>query len=173
MLATCELKGWDRGGYLDAEHPLQRHITSIVAELAGDVSHIGVDGCGAPTHSIDLTGLAQAFATLARDWHDIHRSMTEHPDLVGGETRDVTRLMRAIPGLLAKDGADGVYAAAMADGRAVAVKIADGASRARTPVMLAGLGALGIDMSAVPHDLAPPILGHGRPVGTVRAVISA
>jgi L-asparaginase II len=173
MLATCVLKGWDRDGYLDAEHPLQRHITSIVAELAGDVSHIGVDGCGAPTHSIDLTGLARSFATLARDWNDIHRSITQHPDLVGGETRDVTRLMRAIPGLLAKDGADGVYAAAMADGRAVAVKIADGASRARTPVMLAALGTLGIDMSGVPDDLAPPILGHGRPVGRVRAVISA
>ena len=48
--------------------------------------------------------------------------MTEHPEMVGGERRDVTALMRHVPGLMAKDGADGVFAAALPDGRAVAAE---------------------------------------------------
>jgi L-asparaginase II len=79
--------------------------------------------------------------------------------------------MRAVPGLMAKDGADGVYVAALADGRTVALKIADGANRARLPVMVAALRALGVDVPAA--DLEEPILGHGRPVGSVRALIGA
>ena len=51
--------------------------------------------------------------------------------------------MRGVPGLMAKDGAEGVFAAALPDGRAVALKIADGANRARPPVMVAALRALG------------------------------
>jgi L-asparaginase II len=171
MVVTCVAKGWDVDGYLVADHPLQQRITSVVAAMAGGVAHVGVDGCGAPTHAIDLRGLARAFATLATDRVEVYRAMTSHPDLVGGDTRGVTRLMRAIPGLLAKEGADGVYAAAMPDGRAVALKIADGSSRARTPVMLAALAALGVATSGAPHDLSAPILGHDRPVGSVRCVI--
>ena len=97
--------------------------------------------------------------------------MTAHPELVGGPTRDVTRLMRAVPGLLAKDGAEGVYVAALPDGRTVALKIADGGSRARLPVMLAALRALGVDVPA--GSLVEPVLGHGRAVGQVRSLVGA
>jgi L-asparaginase II len=78
--------------------------------------------------------------------------------------------MRAVPGLMAKDGADGVYAAALPDGRAVAVKIADGGDRARPPVMIAALRALGVDVAVAAPLLEERILGHGQPVGVVRAV---
>ena len=61
--------------------------------------------------------------------------------MVGGERRDVTTFMRHVPGLMAKDGAEGVFAAALPDGRAVALKIADGADRARPAVMVAALRA--------------------------------
>ena len=87
-----------------------------------------------------------------------------------GETRDVTVFMRNVPGLMAKDGADGVFAAALPDGRAVAVKIADGGDRARPPVMVAALRALGVDVTTVAPLVAEPIMGHGRPVGEVRAI---
>ena len=96
--------------------------------------------------------------------------MTDHPDLVGGDGRDVTHFMRSVPGLMAKDGADGVFAAALPDGRAVALKIADGANRARPAVMVAGLQALGIDTSAVEPLVTEWILGHGQHVGEVRAI---
>ena len=96
--------------------------------------------------------------------------MTDHPDMVGGDTRDVTHFMRNVPGLMAKDGADGVFAAALPDGRAVALKIADGADRARPPVMVASLRMLGIDTSTVEPLVMELILGHGRSVGEVRAI---
>ena len=86
-----------------------------------------------------LAGLAGAVRRLAVDGHAVHRAMTAHPEMVGGPTRDVTRLMRLVPGLLAKDGAEGVQVAALPDGRAVAVKVADGGGRARTPVTVAAL----------------------------------
>ena len=96
--------------------------------------------------------------------------MTTHPEMVGGDGRDVTLFMRHVPGLMAKDGADGVFAAAMPDGRAVALKIADGANRARPPVMVAALRLLGIDVAAVEPLVMQWVLGHGRHVGEVRAL---
>ena len=86
--------------------------------------------------------------------------------------RDVTILMRHVAGLVAKDGAEGVFAAALPDGRAVALKIADGANRARPPVMVAALERIGVDVGAVADARAQQILGHGRPVGQVRAVLA-
>ncbi len=122
-----------------------------------------------------LIALARAFRTIATGaagaaGDEVYAAMTGHPEMVGGERRDVTRLMRGLPGLLAKDGADGVYAVALPDGRAVAIKIADGGDRARPAVLLAALGALGVEVGAVAPALEVAIMGHGRQVGTVRAV---
>ena len=96
--------------------------------------------------------------------------MTTHPEMVGGNGRDVTHFMRSVPRLMAKDGADGVFAAALPDGRAVALKIADGGNRARPPVMVAALSALGIDTSAVEPLVTEWIIGHEEHVGEVRAI---
>jgi L-asparaginase II len=64
MLATCVVNGWPLESYLDTDHPLQRAITEVFAELAGEpVRHVGVDGCGAPVHAVSLAGLARAFRT--------------------------------------------------------------------------------------------------------------
>src|SRR5207245_2428622 len=90
-------------------------------------------------------------------------AMRAHPDLVGGTGRDVTGLMSAVPRLVAKDGAEGVYAAVTGDGAAVAVKVYDGAARARLPLLLHGLDVLGVDVQPL-HELVPPVLGHGEPV---------
>ena len=100
----------------------------------------------------------------------VYRAMTEYPQMVGGERRDVTAFMRHVPGLMAKDGADGVFAAALPDGRAVALKIADGANRARPPVMVAALARLGLDVAAVAPLVEEHLYGHGHVVGNVRAL---
>jgi L-asparaginase II len=94
--------------------------------------------------------------------------MRAHPDLVGGTGRDVTAVMRAVPGLLAKDGAEGVYAAALSDGSAVAVKVADGTDRARTPLLLDGLRRVGVHAEALAELAVAPVLGGGHPVGSIR-----
>jgi L-asparaginase II len=78
--------------------------------------------------------------------------------------------MEQIPGLMAKDGADGVFVAALPDGRAAALKIADGGDRARPVVLAAALAALGIDVAPAVGAWHVDIYGHGHPVGCVRPV---
>jgi L-asparaginase II len=177
MIATCVAAGWSTDGYLYFEHPLQQAITNGIPALAQDpVLGIGIDGCGAPAHVVSLIGLARSFRNMAigdagEAGLRIHQAMTTFPDMVGGPDRDVSLLMKGIPGLMAKDGAEGVFVAALPDGRAVALKVADGANRPRPPLMRAALRALGIDISQVrPDAFESTILGHGSRVGEVRIV---
>ncbi len=177
MLATCVHQGWPADArYLDVDHPLQQAIIATLDEI-GEAAHlhIGVDGCGAPTHAMTLLALARSFAAIAGGRAGdagaaVFEAMTGNPVMVGGPRRDVTLLMQHVPGLMAKDGADGVFAAAMPDGRAVALKIADGGDRARAPVMLAALEAIGVDTADAEPHVRQLIIGHGHPVGEVRAV---
>jgi L-asparaginase II len=178
MLLTCVTNGWSTGiDYLAFDHPLQQRITDTVDRLTGGVpTHIGVDGCGAPAHVVPLVGLARAFASIATGTagaagSDVHHAMTSHPAMVGGPTNGVTRLMAAVPGMMVKDGAEGVYAAALPDGSTVALKVADGSTRARQILLIAALRALGVDVDALDPDLwTSPLLGHGERVGEVRLV---
>ena len=170
MLATCVANGWSTADYLDQTHPVQLAITATVDELAGEIVHVGVDGCGAPAHVLSLRGLASAFATIARRQQSVWRAMTTHPYMVGGTDRDVTKLMLHVPGLMAKDGAEGVFAAALPDGRAVAVKVADGGYRAAPPVLVDALARLDVDMSDVAQHVVQVVRGHGHPVGEVRSI---
>jgi L-asparaginase II len=173
MLATCVTAGWDTATYLDPQHPLQRAIAATLAELAGEpVAAVGVDGCGAPVMAISLTGLARAFASLATARPGtlegrVAAAMRAHPEWVGGTRRAVTALMRGVPGLIAKDGAEAVYAAALPDGTSVAVKVADGNDRA-APVLLAqALREVGVEAAVLDEVGRPPVLGHGQPVGAI------
>jgi L-asparaginase II len=172
MLAACVARGEPTQGYLDAGSPVQSAITETVEQLAGErVQHVAVDGCGAPQHALTLRGLARAFSALATGDGPCRRTaaaMTARPDLVGGTGREVTDLMAGIPGLVAKDGAEGVVAAALPDGSAVAVKVADGAARAAVPVLVAGLRALGVEAEVLQRLSRPPVLGAGVPVGELR-----
>jgi L-asparaginase II len=173
MLATCAINGWDLATYLSPDHPVQRACLAGIERLAGEkVEHVAVDGCGAPQHALSLTGLARAFTALVQDGPTARRTgvaMSENPWYVGGTARDVTQLMEGIPGLVAKDGAEGVYAAALADGSSVALKIDDGGGRARTPVLVAALRALGVDAPVLDELAEVPVLGGGIQVGAVRA----
>ena len=101
------------------------------------------------------------------------RAIRSHPEWLGGTRRDVTQLVAGVPGLIAKDGAEGVYAAALPDGRAVALKVDDGGQRARPPVMVAALRALGVDAPVLAELAEDPLLGGGQPVGSVRVAFDA
>ena len=171
MLATCKVNGWPIEHYLDESHPLQQAITSVICRIGlqqPETLHVGIDGCGAPTHAIPLHGLANAFGWLASAESMVSRAMQAHPELVGGTGRDVTAWMRAVPGLIAKEGAAGVMAAALPDGRAIAYKIADGSDAARQAVLPEALRLLGVDgelVARVAQETAVPVLGGGDPVG--------
>ena len=171
MVATCVLNGWDVEGYLEPTHPLQEMITDRVAELAGGVVHIGVDGCGAPAHALGLRGLAVAVGHVANEEGPVWRAMSGYPVLVGGERRASARLVAQVPDFLAKEGAEGMFVAARPGGPSVAVKVADGAGRAAGPVAAAALAHVGLDVD--PAKVGKPILGHGHPVGVVRPLIGS
>lgn len=174
MLATCRVKGWSIGDYLDPHHPVQAAITDGLEALGAVVHHVGIDGCGAPTHALSLQDLAVAFARLAGPGSAVAQAMTAHPTLVGGPTRDVTLWMQAVPTLIAKEGAAGVMAAALADGRAMAFKVADGSDACRQAVVAEALRAAGADVDTqaahTADTVAVPVLGHGRPVGRLDAI---
>ena len=171
MLATCRVNGWSIDGYLQQDHPLQVAITTGFEALGCTVHHIGVDGCGAPTHALSLRDLAGAFAAIATDGTPVARSMRADPVMVAGPNRDVTRWMQHVPGLIAKEGAAGVMAAALPDGRALAFKIADGDNEAREAVVPEALRRIGVDLDGAPGDLlSHAVMGHGREVGELRAV---
>ena len=176
MLATCVVNGWDTATYRDPAHPLQRAIAATVEDLAGEpVAATAVDGCGAPVMAISLAGLARAFGRLAAAAEgtaerEIADAMRSHPDYVGGTGRDVTALMAGTPGLVAKDGAESVYAVGLADGRGVAVKVVDGTPRAKPVILAAVLRTLGVESSAYEQLENSPVLGHGEPVGALVAV---
>lgn len=172
MLATCVVNGWDTATYLAPDHPVQLACREGIERLAGEpVRHVAVDGCGAAQHALTLSGLARAFTALVLGSDTARRTadaMRRHPWHVGGTGRDVTRLMEGVPGLVAKDGAEGVFAAALGDGSSVAVKIDDGGGRARTPVLVAALRALGVNADVLEQLATVSVMGGGRAVGAVR-----
>ncbi len=192
MLATCVLAGWPTSSYLDPDHPLQVGIRAAVEDLAGErVAAVGVDGCGAPLFALSLIGVARAFRAMTQAepgsaQRKVADAMRAYPDWTSGSTRPERALMAAVPGLLLKSGAEGVEGFALADGRAVAFKIEDGAARARPPLTVALLrtlgmageagldgaaGEAGVDSAALERIAAVPVVGGDRVVGEVRVRI--
>jgi L-asparaginase II len=176
MLATCVARGWPVEGYLQPAHPLQVAVRAAIEDLVGEpVAAVAVDGCGAPAFAVSLRGLARAFRRLATSpagtpEGDVAAAMRAHPAVVGGSDRDVSELMTAVPGLMAKEGAEGVYAAASADGRALAIKVDDGAKRPLPALLATALARWGARGPAIERWAAPPVLGGGAPVGSLRVV---
>jgi L-asparaginase II len=171
MLATCVANDWPLESYREAEHPLQALIAGAVAELTGEpIAATGVDGCGTPVFAFSLTGLARALQRLVEAAPGTHErrvadAMRAAPELVAGSGADDTLLMAGVRGLVSKGGAEGVQVVAVPGVGAVALKIEDGAMRARMAVLRSALARLGID-SPVAGD---PVLGGGEPVGEIRA----
>lgn len=182
MAATCVINGWSVQGYIDPRHPLQKLVAETVTELTGEEpSGISTDGCGTPLFALTLAGMARAFGRLASaELPDgastpgspeavVAHAMRNHPEMVAGEGRDVTELMRLMPGLLAKDGFEGIQVVGLPDGRAIALKISDGSDRARMPVTVRALEALDVDTAPLAGIATAPVLGGGRPVGVLTA----
>lgn len=176
MLATCVQRGWDTESYLEHGHPLQVRLRAAVAELAEaevPAERVTRDGCGAEVYPLPLSALARAFAALVVPDADaacrgVVRAMTTYPVLAGGEDREPTAVMRALPGAIAKDGAEGFFVVALPGRGAAVVSVADGAMRACLPALVPALAALGVE----PRLAAPaPVLGWGKPVGGVLRLV--
>jgi len=128
MLAACRAHDWPLHPYRDLSHPLQQRV----AELLGG-GRTAIDGCGIPTFE---TTLADASAMLTRVPERIRVAMRARPELVGASAGAVdTEVMRLRDGWIAKGGAEGLFCAAHADGRGIALKVEDGAYRAIGPAV--------------------------------------
>lgn len=187
MLATCVQGGWPTDSYLDPGHPVQVAIRAGVEEMTGEQTYAATDGCGAPLLSTSLTGLARAFSHLARGLDGsgapskasarVAEAIRAHPAWVSGTTRDERTLHDAVPGLIGKAGAEACYVVALPDGRAIALKIDDGAFRARPVLMAAALRRWGVDREpgvdteAIGRIGLHELLGAGRVIGELRPII--
>ncbi|MEV4838454.1 asparaginase [Nonomuraea sp. NPDC049486] len=174
MLAACVANGWPTASYLAVTHPLQRAIRNTVEELTGErITASGVDGCGAPLFFVSMLGVAKAFRSLALAADDsreraVFDAMRAHPEWTSGTHRPEAALMRALPGLLVKAGAEGFQAFVFEDGRTGVIKIEDGSGRARTPLTVAALRSLGLTSPALDGLAVHRVMGGGEPVGELR-----
>jgi L-asparaginase II len=115
--------------------------------------------------------LARAFGRIASAESGpaatVAAAIRAHPRMVGGTGQAVTDLLGAVPGLVAKGGAECVWGAALPDGRAFAAKVADGSPRAQPPVLTAALSYWGCSGDVIERWSATPVLGGGEPVGII------
>lgn len=173
MIRTSAVNGWPLGTYRDPDHPTQLAILQTIDDLGGEpAGNVAMDGCGAPLFSLSLAALARAFGRVsaATDGPEaqVAKAIADFPQWVSGTRRDEVALHRAIPGMIAKLGAEAVYAVGLPDGRGVAIKISDGYDRARAPLMASVLQQLGFDHEILAEQASAPVLGHGERVGEIR-----
>lgn len=179
FLLACVENGWPLESYRQLDHPLQQLIVATVEEFTGaPVEHSGVDGCGAPVHAVTLRNLATAIGRVAQglDEDAARLSSAIKNDAWALDYPSTTRVIDEL-GLIAKNGAEGVFVAAASDGTAVALKILDGSTRASISVglrLLADVGAIDADRALdVANSTAERVLGAGEPVGQLIASYAA
>ena len=173
--------------YVEPDHPVQRAVRQVFEEVTGMPSPgFGIDGCSAPNFATTLAGLARAMGRFAaaretdargRAMVRLRDAMMAAPEMVAGEGRACTNLMRAMPTRAAvKTGAEAVYVAICPDiERGIAVKITDGATRASEAIMTALLSRLGLlapdHPTARQYTFGPITNLAGLETGHMRVVI--
>ncbi len=135
MLALSRQLGSDPHGYIDREHAVQQSIAKHMSEICGvnlSAAPVGIDGCSAPTWAFPLRNMALGFARLpgTAAGQRIIAAVRSNPFMVGGTRNFDTDLMRKLPRIFVKTGAEGVYCGCIAHaGLGFAIKCDDGASR--------------------------------------------
>lgn len=174
MLVACVAAGWSVDGYEQADHPLQHQIRSLIRAFSGageGEMEEATDNCAVPTFRLPLIRTATAFARLAtgigvdpelgRAAAAIRRAMTTYPEMVGGEHRfdsDVMRVARTE--LISKGGADGFQGVGLARiGSGLALKISDGDGVAAVTATMRALG----DLQAFDQEQRGELAEYMRP----------
>lgn len=162
--------------YIDPDHPVQRAALEAFETVTGETSPgFGIDGCSAPNFASTLTGFARAMGWYAsahtrsdsasQAATRLVDAMRSHPELVAGEGRACTELMRAMGGSVAiKTGAEAVFAAIIPEKQiGIALKIEDGGTRASEcaiAALLVRLGVLDADHPATRKRMNAPLLNR-------------
>ena len=187
VLALCLALGSDPSTYMEQDNAAQVAILAFCARMSDDdpaTWPIGIDGCGIPVYATGMRKAAMAFARFASLEHVsredaaalrvVRDAMVAHPAYVEGTSRFDSVLMAAGAGSIAcKLGAEGVHCLAyLPGGVGFASKVLDGSNRARPPVTLAALRALGAPVAAAAElqAFSHPIVYNraGRAVGAIR-----
>lgn len=138
--------------YVDPAHPVQKASLDAFETVTQETSPgYGIDGCSAPNFASTLHGMARAMAHFAAAPEGsaevrLHQAMRLHPELVAGEGKACTELMRAMDGKVAlKTGAEGYYIAILPEQKlGIALKAACGTTRAAECAIAALLVRLGV-----------------------------
>ncbi|MES2844263.1 MAG: asparaginase [Pseudomonadota bacterium] len=143
--------------YVEVDHPVQRAVRAATEEVSGETAAgYGIDGCSAPNFATSIKGLARAMSAFSvasetgdarqKAMYRLTRAMATYPEMVAGEGRSCTELMRAMNGRVAmKTGAEAVFVAIVPEKkRGIAVKITDGGTRASEAVIAALLVRMGV-----------------------------
>lgn len=166
--------------YIDVDHPVQIAVKEAFERATGESSPgYALDGCSAPNFQTTVLGLARAMARFAAAPEGsaeerLRTAMMLHPELVAGEGRSCTRLMRAMGKKAAiKTGAEGVFVAILPERKmGIALKISDGATRASEcaiAALLVRMGVLEAQHEAAQAYMNAPIRNRRDLVtGTVR-----
>ncbi len=144
-------EGIDVRGYVGIDHKVQRFVAEAVGEVTGHhldaETAVGTDGCSIPTFAIPLTKLAHGFAKVAtgagvgpergKAFARLRAACAAEPFMVAGSGRFCTDVMGLLGArAFVKTGAEGVFCAALPEqGLGIALKCADGASRASEVIM--------------------------------------
>lgn len=192
MLVLCKYMGWDLDEYYLPDHPVQNMMCEAISDFAQvnkDEIIIAVDGCGVPVFALTIENMAKIYARFGADegfseqrkkaCKRIKEAMVEYPFLVAGTKRLATDLMQATKGkVVAKDGAEGVFCAAVpSQGLGFACKISDGSSRALGPVVINVLDQMGM----LTKDEKKALINHskvliknyrGENIGEIRSAFS-
>jgi L-asparaginase II len=170
MLALAKHHGWPTEFYARAEHPVQqRCLTSVsrFTDVPPNAIGVAVDGCGVACFALPIRNMALAYTRLDGP---ILEAMTLHPELIAGEGRPCTEMMRAHPGrVVTKVGAEGVYSALLVrEGLGVALKVEDGHSLASALAIAAVLAELGLKPQPAWLLTKPITNSRGETVGEMR-----
>jgi L-asparaginase II len=171
--------------YVEPDHPVQQAVRAAFEEVTGEDSPgYGIDGCSAPNFACTVAGLGRAMAAFANAGEGgdtrqqamvrLRDAMMQHPEMVAGEGRACTELMRAMGGAAAiKTGADAVFVAILPRQKlGIALKIADGGTRASEAAIVALLARAGVLDRAHPAALkrlgGPHTNWRGKVTGEIR-----
>lgn len=179
FLSLSAFRGWPLERYRDPVHPSQRAALEVVAAAAGtDPEQVATctDGCGVVAFALPLQVAAGMYARIAEELPRQADAMRAHPEMVAGDGRLDTELMRAVPGVVSKGGAEAIGCCGLPDGTGVAVRVEDGNHRALEPAVMAVLTSLlgwqhppaGLEQFDAPELRNSP----GDVVGQIRADVS-
>jgi L-asparaginase II len=172
MLLLARTMGWETNGYRQPEHPVQRGALAEVAaaaDVSADDIPTAVDGCGVITFALPLERMALMFARLESlaAGPRVAAAMRARPELIRGPDAADTMLMRALEGWTAKGGAEGLMCSSGPDGLGIALKVADGNTRAVKPALAAFLDRLGHTLGG--FDPVPLLNSRGEECGEIVA----